>query len=75
MFFNEEEMKIAEDLAWKMLDGWKHAFMPNLKIIEDYLVNLFLFRPEWAPEIADKIKKNLNNRINGREVRLIVFGD
>lgn len=31
------------------------------KTIEDYLVNLFLFRPEWAPEISDKIKKNLND--------------
>ena len=106
MFFDEKEMKIAEDLAWKMLDGWNHEFMPNLKdyaffyykskvildpwmseksqvlpwpdhesrqsavnpveyygqkTIEDYLVNLFLFRPEWAPEISDKIKKNLND--------------
>ena len=33
MFFNEKEMRVAEDLAWKMLDGWNHAYMPEL---EDY---------------------------------------
>ena len=33
MFFSEEEMRVAEDLAWKMLDGWNHAYMPDL---EDY---------------------------------------
>lgn len=105
MFFSEKELKIAEDLAWNMLDGWNHEFMPNLrdyayfyykeqvifdpwmneksqglpwpdheskessvdpvsyygqKTIEDYLVNLFLHRPEWAPEVTEKIKKNLN---------------
>lgn len=105
MFFTEEELKVAEDLAWKMLDGWNHAYMPDLKdyayfyykgqvifdpwmneksqgllwpdheskesavnpveyygqkTIEDYVVNLFMFRPEWAPEITEKIKCNLN---------------
>lgn len=30
MFFDEKEMKIAEELAWKMLDAWNHAYMPNL---------------------------------------------
>ena len=31
MFFSEKEMKVAEDLAWKMLDGRNHAYTPNLK--------------------------------------------
>ena len=30
MFFDDDEMKVAEDLAWKMLDGWNHAYCPNL---------------------------------------------
>lgn len=34
MFFNEEELKVAEDLAWKMLDGWNHAYMPNLMALQ-----------------------------------------
>jgi len=25
VFFNEEELKVAEDLAWKVLDGLNHA--------------------------------------------------
>lgn len=109
MFFNEEELKVAEDLAWKMLDEWNHAYMPNLmnyahfyykgqiifdpwmneksqgllwpdhesketsvnpveyyghRTIENYILNLFMFRPEWAPEITEKIKRNLG--ANGR---------
>lgn len=30
MFFDDDEMKVAEDLAWKMIDGWNHAYCPNL---------------------------------------------
>jgi len=30
------------------------------KTIEDYAVNLFMFRPEWASNITEKIKRNLN---------------
>ena len=30
MFFNEEELKVAEDLSWKVLDGLNHAYIPNL---------------------------------------------
>ena len=30
MFFYGEELEVAEDLAWKMLDEWNHAYMPNL---------------------------------------------
>ena len=100
MFFDEEELKVAEDLAWKMLDGRNHSYMPNLKdyahfyykgqvifdpwmneksqrlpwpdheskesavnpveyygqnTIENYIVNLFMLRPEWAPEITDVV--------------------
>ena len=107
MFFDYDEMKVAEDLAWKMLDGWNHAYCPDLSeyahfyykgkvildpwmneksqglpwpnheskesavdpikyygmdTIEDYLVNLFMLRPEWAPEIAQRVKTNLNDR-------------
>lgn len=107
MFFSEEEMRIAEDLAWKMLDGWNHAYMPDLedyayfyykgqiimdpwmneksqglpwpdhvskesavapveyygqKTIEDYLVHLFLLRPEWDEQITEKIKSNITDR-------------
>lgn len=107
MFFSEEEMRIAEDLAWEMLDGWNHAYMPDLedyayfyykgqiimdpwmneksqslpwpdhvskesavvpvkyygqKTIEDYLVHLFLLRPEWAEQITEKIKSNITDR-------------
>ena len=101
MFFNEEEMKVAENLAWKMLDGWNHAYMPNLDdyahfyykdqvifdpwmnekgqelpwpdheskeyavnpieyydigTIQNFVKQLFLKRPEWAPEITEKIQ-------------------
>ena len=107
MFFSEEEMRIAEDLAWKMLDGWNHAYMPDLedyayfyykgqiimdpwmneksqslpwpdhvskessvapveyygqKTIEDYLVHLFLLRPEWDEQITEKIKSNITDK-------------
>ena len=31
MFFAEEELKVDEELAWKMLDELKHAYMLNLK--------------------------------------------
>ncbi len=96
-----------------MLDGWNHAYMPNLEdyahfyykgqiifdpwmneksqrlpwpdheskeaavnpveyyghdTIENYIVNLFMLRPEWAPEITEKIKKNLG--ANGRLLRI-----
>lgn len=106
MFFYDDEMKIAEDLAWKMLDGWNHAYCPDLKeyahfyykgkvildpwmneesqglpwpdhesketavdpvkyygmnTIEDYLVNSFVLRPEWAPKITQRVKENLND--------------
>lgn len=27
--------------------------------IENYIVNLFMLRPEWAPEITEEIKRNL----------------
>ena len=109
MFFDEEELKVAEDLAWKVLDGWNHTYMPNLKdyahfyykgqiifdpwmneksqrlpwpdheskesavnpveyygqnTIENYIVNLFMLRPEWAPEITEMIKRHLGD--NGR---------
>ncbi len=107
MFFNEEEMKVAEDLAWKMLDGWNHAYFQNLEdyahfyykdhlildpwmnekcqdlpwpdheskesavdpiayygqeTIENYMVSLFMHRPEWAPQITEKIKPNLDSQ-------------
>lgn len=29
--------------------------------IEDYLVNLFMLRPEWAPKITQRVKENLND--------------
>ena len=35
MFYSEEELKVAEKLAWEMLDGCKHAYMPNLE--RDYV--------------------------------------
>ena len=106
MFFNEEEMKVAEDLAWKMLDGWNHSYMPNLDdyahfyfkdqiifdpwmneegqglpwpdheskevavdpvkyygedTIEDFIADMFLRWPEWAPDITERIKGNLGS--------------
>ena len=109
MFFDEEELKVAEDLAWKVLDGRNHVYMPDLKdyahfyykgqiifdpwmneksqrlpwpdheskdaavnpveyygqnTIENYIVNLFMLRPEWAPEITEMIKRHLGD--NGR---------
>lgn len=52
-------------LPWPDHESRQSAVNPveyyGQKTIEDYLVNLFLFRPEWAPEISDKIKKNLND--------------
>lgn len=30
MIFTEEDLIVAEDFAWKMLDGWNHAYCPNL---------------------------------------------
>ena len=29
MFFTEQEMKITEEFAWEMLEGWNHAYMPD----------------------------------------------
>ena len=29
--FTEEELKVDEELAWKMLYELNHAYMPNLK--------------------------------------------
>lgn len=113
MFFYGEELEVAEELAWKMLDEWNHAYMPNLMnyahfyykdqiifdpwmneksqgllwpdhesketsvnpveyygriTIENYIVNLFMLRPEWAPEITEKIKRNLGD--DGRLERI-----
>lgn len=113
MFFSKEEMSVAEDLAWKMLDEWNHAYMPNLeeyayfyyngtvimdpwmneksqgllwpdhdskeivvdpvsyyglRTIENYVVRLFMLRPEWNPNITEKIKRNLTE--DGRLKRI-----
>lgn len=106
-------MSVAEDLSWKMLDGWNHAYMPNLedyayfyyngtvimdtwmneksqglpwpdhesketvvdpvsyyglRTIENYVVRLFMLRPEWNPKITEKIKRNLTE--DGRLKRI-----
>ena len=46
MFFTKAEMKIAEDLAWKMLDGWNHSYYPNLnEYAHFYCKRLVFLRP------------------------------
>lgn len=112
MFFTDEELKAAEELAWQMLEGWNHAYMPDLRdhvyfyykdqiimdpwmnekcqnciwsdhvsaesavdpvkyygqnTIEDYVVNLFMSSPEFAPEITEKIRGRLDE--SGRLLR------
>ena len=50
MFFDEEELKVAEDLAWKMLDEWNHAYMPNLmNYAHFYYKDKIIFVP-WMNE-------------------------
>ncbi|MCF0127411.1 MAG: hypothetical protein HUJ70_02520 [Pseudobutyrivibrio sp.] len=29
MFFNEKELKAAKQLAWELIDGWNHSYLPN----------------------------------------------
>lgn len=93
----------SQGLPWPNHESKESAVDPikyyGMDIIEDYLVNLFRLRPEWAPEIAQRVKTNLNdrgrlirfdllypddieldykkklNRIYGKEVRLIGWGD
>ena len=50
VFFDEEELKVAEDLAWKMLDEWNHAYMPNLmNYAHFYYKDQIIFVP-WMNE-------------------------
>ena len=55
MFFDEEELKVAEDLAWKVLDGWNHAYMPNLKdYAHFYYKGQIIFDP-WMNEKSQRL--------------------
>ena len=55
MFFDEEELKVAEDLAWKVLDGRNHAYMPNLKdYAHFYYKGQIIFDP-WMNEKSQRL--------------------
>lgn len=55
MFFDEEELKVAEDLAWKVLDGRNHAYMPNLKdYAHFYYKGQIIFAP-WMNEKSQRL--------------------
>ena len=64
MFFDEEELKVAEDLAWKVLDGRNHAYMPNLKdYAHFYYKGQIIFDP-WMNEKSQRAKNQLLIRLN-----------
>lgn len=52
MFFSEEEMKIAEDLSWKMLDGWNHSYMANLMNYAFFYYKNRVVMDPWMRETA-----------------------
>ena len=55
MLFDEEELKVAEDLAWKVLDGRNHACMPNLKdYAHFYYKGQIIFAP-WMNEKSQRL--------------------
>ena len=55
MLFDEEELKVAEDLAWKMLDGRNHSYMPNLKdYAHFYYKGQVIFDP-WMNEKSQRL--------------------
>lgn len=55
MFFSEKELKIAEDLAWKMLDGWNHAYCPNLNDYAYFYYKGKVILDPWMNEKAQEL--------------------
>ena len=50
MYFSNDEIKIVEDLAWKMLDGFNHAYLPNLSDYAYFYYNGELVLDPWMKE-------------------------
>jgi len=50
MFFTDSEIEIAEDIAWKMLDGYNHAYMPCISDYSYFYYNGSLVLDPWMKE-------------------------
>ena len=62
----------SQRLPWPDHESKESAVNPveyyGQNTIENYIVNLFMLRPEWAPEITEMIKKHLGD--NGRLLKI-----
>jgi len=55
MLFNENEMEVAKQLAWEMLDAYNHAYCPNL---DDYALFYYKDQPildPWMNELSQNL--------------------
>lgn len=50
MLFNDNNLKIAEELAWQMLDGFNHAYCPDLKDYAFFYYNGKVVLDPWMNE-------------------------
>lgn len=50
MIFSDEQIKMAEKLAWEMLDGWNHAYCPELCDYAFFYYNGKIVMDPWMKE-------------------------
>lgn len=55
MFFTADEIKIAEELAWKMYDSWNHAYVPDLDEYAHFYYKGKLILDPWMNEESQEI--------------------
>ena len=55
MIFTAEDMKKAEQLAWDMLDGWNHAYCPELCDYAFFYYNGKVVMDPWMKETKQNL--------------------